>query len=339
MELEFRIDDEIADVKFGRPHVFILGAGASLAAFPDGDINGLRLPLMHNFTEILGLDNDLKKYNINFEGENFEEIYSFLYGQDEYKDIIGIIEDKTFKYFSQMKLPAVPTMYDHLVLSLRKKDLVATFNWDPFLYLACFRNHRYVELPQIVYLHGNVAIGYCLEHRTKGMVGYNCSVCQKPYEPSRLLFPVSKKDYAKDSFILAEWKTLKSYLKSACMVTVFGYSAPKKDIEAVSLMKEAWGDVNSRELEEIEIIDIKDQDELRETWDDFIHTHHYTTCNDFYDSFVAKHPRRTCEAMWNQLMECKFISDNNLPKGISFDELYGWLQPLLNFEKNKANKR
>ena len=254
---------------------------------------------------------------------------------DGYKDLIKIIEKKTSKYFSRMKLPSEPTIYDHLVLSLRKKDLIATFNWDPFLYYACLRNHKHADLPHVVYLHGNVAVGYCLDHRTKGMVGYSCSVCKKPYQASRLLFPVLKKDYAKDSFISAEWKTLRNYLKSAYVVTIFGYSAPKSDIEAISLMKDAWGDVNKRELEEIEVIDIKENDELRKTWSEFIHTHHYMTCRNFYDSFIAKHPRRTCEAMWNQLMECKFISDNNIPKDYNFKELYNWFKSLIKVEAAK----
>ncbi len=55
MELELSVEDEIKDVKFGRPHVVILGAGASLAAFPNGDANGISLPLMYNFIKKLGL--------------------------------------------------------------------------------------------------------------------------------------------------------------------------------------------------------------------------------------------------------------------------------------------
>jgi len=39
-----------------RPHIIILGAGASLQAFPDGDASGRRLPLMDNIIEILGLE-------------------------------------------------------------------------------------------------------------------------------------------------------------------------------------------------------------------------------------------------------------------------------------------
>ena len=335
MDLELSIEDEIKDIKIGRPHVVILGAGASLAAFPNGDANGISLLLMCDFIEKVGLEGDLSNFKIDFKGKNFEEIYSNLYEKEEYKDLIEIIETKTLKYFSRMKLPSKPTIYDHLVLSLRKKDIIATFNWDPFLFLACLRNHNHAELPHCVYLHGNVAIGYCLEHRLKGMSGCICSVCKKPYTPSRLLFPVLKKDYAKDSFIAAEWKTIRNHLKTAYMVTIFGYSAPKSDIEAIKLMKDAWGDVNERDLEEIEIIDIKDGDELGKTWDQFNHTHHYRTCNNFYDSFIAKHPRRTCEAMWNQLMECKFISDNDIPKDYNFTDLYNWFEPVIKFEAAK----
>ena len=45
------------------------------------------------------------------------------------------------------------------------------------------------------------------------------------------------------------------------MITIFGYSAPKSDVEALDMMKRAWGKVDDRKLEEIEIIDIKDENE------------------------------------------------------------------------------
>jgi hypothetical protein len=37
-----------------RPHVVILGAGASVASCPAGDKNGRRLPTMDNFVNLLG---------------------------------------------------------------------------------------------------------------------------------------------------------------------------------------------------------------------------------------------------------------------------------------------
>ena len=39
-------------------------------------------------------------------------------------------------YFSSLALPEHPSIYDYLVLGLRPKDVIATFNWDPFLMLA-----------------------------------------------------------------------------------------------------------------------------------------------------------------------------------------------------------
>jgi len=49
------------------------------------------------------------------------------------------------------------------LLSLRKKDAVCTFNWDPFLYDAWIRN-RHLDLPEIFFLHGNVRCGHCPTH-------------------------------------------------------------------------------------------------------------------------------------------------------------------------------
>jgi hypothetical protein len=47
-----------------RPHVVILGAGASVASCLDGDKNGRRLPTMNNFVDILGLRDLLEKMGL-----------------------------------------------------------------------------------------------------------------------------------------------------------------------------------------------------------------------------------------------------------------------------------
>lgn len=36
------------------PHVVILGAGASIAALPDGDLNAMKIPGMEELPDILG---------------------------------------------------------------------------------------------------------------------------------------------------------------------------------------------------------------------------------------------------------------------------------------------
>jgi hypothetical protein len=50
----------------GRPHVVILGAGASLQAFPDGDRKGQRLPLMYELVEVVGLRSVSEQQGIGY---------------------------------------------------------------------------------------------------------------------------------------------------------------------------------------------------------------------------------------------------------------------------------
>lgn len=190
------------------------------------------------------------------------------------------------------------------------------------------------DLPRLAFLHGNVAVGVCRDHRIVGFKGNVCSVCRKPLESVPLLYPITRKDYAKDHFIEGEWKALTEYLKFAFMITIFGYRAPATDTEAIELMSTAWGTPDQRNLEQTEIIGRpgSDEDALQETWDRFIHTHHYQVHTSFYDSWIAKHPRRSGEAYCYQYMDAKFISDNPLPQGLDFSRLSNWFRPLLEAE-------
>ena len=180
--------------------------------------------------------------------------------------------------FQSLDCQHYPTIYDHLVLSLRPKDLVATFDCRSFLYQACFRNHRIAEMPSVAYLHGSVAVGYCAKDKRKGMRGSRCSVCGEKFVASKLLHPVVKKDYTSDVFIRGEWQSFRSFLEGAFLLTIFRYGAPKSDIEAVEVMKQAWGSVERRRLEQTDIVDIRNKEELAENSNPFIHTHHYEIC-------------------------------------------------------------
>lgn len=77
--MEVSVQQEIEQIEMQRPHVVILGAGASYAAFPNGDMNGRKLPLMNNFVEILGLESLLARTRITFDTDNFEDIYDEIY--------------------------------------------------------------------------------------------------------------------------------------------------------------------------------------------------------------------------------------------------------------------
>lgn len=62
-----------------RPHVVLLGAGATMAAIPNGDKNGRKSSVMNNFIEELGMSSIIKNINLNTKSNNLEDIYSELY--------------------------------------------------------------------------------------------------------------------------------------------------------------------------------------------------------------------------------------------------------------------
>jgi hypothetical protein len=335
---------DIYSISNNRPHVVLLGAGASLAACPDGDINGFKLPLMDNFIDTVpSLTECLESYGIKYEGKNFENLYSELYEDNIYTEVREAIEGIIFKYFSRMSLPDEPTLYDHLVLSLRKGSVIATFNWDPFLFQALCRNGERVgkeNLPMPYFLHGNTALGVCVEHKPMRLSNrYTlCPQCGKMLVGCKLLYPVKKKNYNADAYIHSAWNELKKYLKHSFMFTIFGYGAPSSDVEAVNLLQEGWGNKYKRNLEQIEIIDVLDEGVLSERWSAFIHTHHYSVSKSFYDSWIARHSRRSCDACWDAIMECDPREEHPIPKTASWKELDEWLKPLLKEEdKKKAN--
>jgi len=243
------------------------------------------------------------------------------------------IEAAVHTYFSGLRLPPDPTIYDYLVLSLRPKDVIATFNWDPFLWLAAERNAATCETPQLAFLHGNVAVGYCPNHPVKGRISTRCHQCGEPYRTTKLLYPVTSKNYASNAFIDAEWSALRNRLPHAFLLTIFGYGAPSSDSEAVELMKCAWGTTEDRRFEQTEIVDIRDPDDLEETWKPFIHTHHVDMFHDLFDTFLLSHPRRSIEAALKQYLEAKFISENRAPRGCSLLELQSWHRALAEIER------
>jgi hypothetical protein len=324
--MEKSAQDEIDQVSMGRPHVVILGAGASRATCLGGDKFGRVLPLMADFARVLELGTLLESWGCDPEA-NFEDTYSELFDLGDAERLTEL-EDRVEKYFEKLELPDVPTVYDHLLLSLREKDIVATFNWDPLLMQAYRRNCRRFPLPKLAFLHGNIRAGYCLEHRTTGVVGTACSRCKRPFERSRLLYPVKHKDYSTDPFIADQWALLEWGLKNAFMITPFGYGAPKTDVEAMQAMSTAWGTPDERQLEQTEVITVQPEDEARAAWDHFIHSHHYDVLPDFYESWIAKHPRRTGEAYLNQYLEAEFIADNPVPRDRDFPALWDWYEEL-----------
>ena len=330
-------EQEINNPSAGRPHFVLLGAGASKAALPKGDKNGKDLPLLRDVAIDLGLaasfPEDLQELAVT----DFEAAYSRLYERDpgQAEPIEAAIAD----YFRELRLPDEPNLYDAILLSLRKKDAIFTFNWDPLLFISRVRLNKLGlndHLPPIFYLHGNVIAAYCEKDSVWGYTNGRCSTCGELFMPSRLLFPVEQKDYTTDPGIRGAWEVAQEVLKATFQLTVFGYSAPVTDVEAFDLLRQGWGRVAEREMEQTEIIHRPgaDEDELVERWRPFIHTHHYELHDSFYESWLGTHPRRTAEAHWNQYFEAKFIESNPIPRDIAdLEEFAAWFKPLIDAEQ------
>lgn len=320
------------------PHVFLLGAGASRAAFPNGDKFGRKLPLMNDFIKVVGLESFLKKNRIECSNQNIEEIYNSLYSKNPKSEILEELNEIIISYFLILKIPDEVTLYDELILSLQKKDAIFSFNWDPLLLQSLRRNLVIKELPNIYFLHGNVLVGVCEKDRCNGYLGTQCSICKNELTLSKILFPIKNKEYNKDPFIMNEWECLKLFLNNSFIFSIFGYSAPTSDIEAKNLMIEPWKKNKRNVFNQIDIIDIKTENEIEKNWVDFFYKNHRGRYGDIRDTQSFRFPRRSCESFGSAIMQCDPWEENNLPRFKKLDDLHNWIQPLIEEEINFREK-
>ena len=282
-----------------RPHVVLLGAGASLDAFPEGDESGHHLPLMHNLVDVVGLKPLIESGGAELVKEkNFEEIYSKLVANPKCGDLVKEIEERIDAYFSSLRMPKEANKYDFLLLSLREKDAIFTFNWDPFLFDSYKRNAHIASLPKIFFLHGNVRIGICSDHaRVWGKRRGECSICSNKLQDVPLLYPIENKNYSSHKYIRDSWEMAKYFFAEAFVLTIFGYGAPDSDAAAVKLLKSAWTSKSNRKIEHIEIVDVKSDSELYTRWRAFTPTLHLKPRRRIWDSWINRYPRRSVESL------------------------------------------
>lgn len=338
-DLSVSREQEVSNVSFGGPHVFLLGAGASRAAFPMGDVNGQRLPLMADFEDIVPIRGLLELAGLDGRKQNFETTYSALASDSSKTELRRRLEEVVETYFDSLELPPQPTLYDYLIFCLRGKDVIATFNWDPFLMQAARRSGlKPNQIPRMVFLHGNVATGYCSICNTLGPARGICGHCGMPFEASPLLFPVGDKDYVSSPSIQHAWAGLELAMKRTFWLTIFGYSAPVSDSGAIARFKSVWGPSSRRILSQVEVIDLRAEADLLGSWKPFIHSHHYRFHNDFFSSWAPRHPRRSGEAYEAQYLNAQLIEDNRVPMFNTMEEMRAWFGPLLSVEEASQNQ-
>lgn len=293
--------EQMIEIYPQRPHLVILGAGASKDSMPNGDAEGRPLPVMNEFISTLGLTDYIGRIEGVPKTDNIEDVYSWLANQEQFAEERFVVENEIREYFSNITLPNTLTKYDLLVLSLRQKDCIATFNWDGLLVQAYQRMQKITsDLPQMVFLHGNVEVGYCPKCNTYGYWFAKCHKCGEQLREVPLLYPVKNKNYQKDEFISEQWKILDDYISKAALITIYGYSAPKTDIEAINIIKKAFARLGTpRYFDIVEIIEHPkfDTKNISEAWLDLseMARDHFELRRSVFDSYMFKNPRRSLE--------------------------------------------
>lgn len=316
-------------------HTVILGTGATIATIPNGDKNGKKSSVMSGLIEKLHLQDILGGVDLRTQSDNLEDIYSELHSRPECRYVTLELEKRLYDYFASLELPDEPTVYDFLILSLTEKDAIATFSWDPLLIQAYVRCRYYTDnLPHIFCLHGNVSMGFCSKDKEFGTTDAICPICGKTLPPTKLLFPVRNKSYKSDEYISGCWDAIEQCIMESGTITIFGYSAPTTDVEAVSLLKKAWGDLKERQLEDVSVIDVIDKETMLDRWRDFIYSHHYKYTNDFFSSYLGMFPRRSWEtvfAMYN--LNVPTDGSKGFKVDMSWNDIEELLWPLFEAEK------
>lgn len=177
---------------------------------------------------------------------DFEQVYDELARDPRLMRTASEVDRRVREHFERLKLPGEATAYDYLLLSLREKDVVATFNWDPFLLQALRRHRTLRRLPAVLFLHGNVAVGVCLSCRVKGLSGQTCGLITRQ---------------------------------------------------------------------------------------------HYGVTRDIRDSYLAWHPRRSCEALAYATLQLEPWRSDWMPKTTALDALRAWVQPLIDEEDAQEKDR
>lgn len=142
----------LKDLYCQRPHVVIVGAGASRA------VMGKSCPTMNEAIEQVGLDRILEGFMLETKARILKiYIVSCL-------DVVMSVKrtDSNGKNFMNIFKCAASIFLDHLrplILSLTEKDCIVSFNWDSLLIQAYNRVAKITwNRPEILFLHGNVGL-------------------------------------------------------------------------------------------------------------------------------------------------------------------------------------
>ena len=97
-----------------------------------------------------------------------------------------------------------------------------------------------------------------------------------------------------------------------------------------------WGDPEDNKARRIQLINTADPDSLRDQWGAFFYSHYCDVYKDFRQSFLARHPRRSGEAFFDQYLEAIPVEDVPFPDLGPLADLHEWFRPYLTAEADQG---
>ena len=108
-------------------------------------------------------------------------------------------------------------------------------------------------------------------------------------------------------------------LSRAAGITVYGYSAPVTDVEAVELMKSANHLSQMKDIAPFTIINLAKMKMSREKWSEFYDVKMFLYCNKFEETMLWKNSRVSLETLFDAILQQHPRSEEK-----SFKNLQHW---------------
>lgn len=123
-------------------------------------------------------------------------------------------------------------------------------------------------------------------------------------------------------------------MSNAAGITVYGYSAPVTDVEAVELMKSAYSVSQTKDIAPFTIINLSENEqEQRKKWFDFYTDRMIMYCNKLEESILWKYPRVSLETIFDSILQQSPRKDGKpFKKFSSLEELQGFVQTISEFD-------
>ena len=101
-------------------------------------------------------------------------------------------------------------------------------------------------------------------------------------------------------------------------------------------MLEDWKKNPTLELAQVNITDIKPEEEIEKTWEEFFVSHHYGIQSDIFNSYLFLQPRRSCDAFAAATLMLNPWQNSPFPQFKTLSELQDWIMPLVEEEEKAA---